>query len=264
MATLAKELMIHIEGTDQEFLIQFPDVAEMNDLLTETIRQFHLGAKGILNKSLDERYTFLYEHLQLFLLIHPFIDANNRVFLNTLTPLWHIMLKLPDMPLFYNPFVFYGHTIPEIVATAKLSTANMMAIKEYSNMRKSSYFNFLDQTLTEDQLTLLAQWVMPFRKLMNKVLLQEWIDVIEKNITSKLSAPASVSPTVLFGPISPEQIALGNDLAQMKQCQGVPELSQFLETKAQEYQSIHSRIANLYNGILAEMKMKNQKNVKPF
>lgn len=150
------------EAQGQGLMMNFVKSNQVEMLITATINKYNTSVKSVCTQSPDKRLRLIAETLRDFVLIHPFVDANNRVFINILGNMMLLQLGFPPA-IYYNPFVFYCHGIDEIVETLKLSCANYLALQERVQGIDNG-FEFFDN-YNEAERAKLAEIVKPLRDL---------------------------------------------------------------------------------------------------
>ncbi len=249
---LAQAIFNRLHQTNDELYFTFPKLDHVYRLMAELKEECSdEHVKKMMDKSLDEKLTFIYEHIQLMLLVHPFIDANNRTYANEIAPRFHLQLGI-DVPIHFNPFVLYAHSLPEIVETIKLNIANFFVLVEIANGNHFG-FDLKEQSLTKEQREQIAEFVAPFRAFIEKLLVEENVNYIEKQFKSYLRDIKNRA-IKLFNSPSQEKDSLSKDLAEIRKLTNTKEMHEYLTRKSKEYAKSGNQanrgIAGLYTDVL--------------
>ena len=277
---LADKLLKEWEDNQEIFFMNFvaPEKidATMKQLFDECDRQMEEFKKEK-EPDFEKRIEFMAKYTQLFLLVHPFADANNRTLINQRANRYLIQLGLP-LAFYYNPFVFYGHSIPEICEVMKLSCANFLAILECLE-KGNDKFDFLKSGLTEEDLARMDEFVKPFRDFVQKTYgvpievtqfddyVAEWLTltrIVADSFTHFLTEAAEkIKPdsSRLFSsdPIETMEKNLAVDFEEFEQCGSSEKTLQLAREKLAFYEGQQSQLKNLYSNMIPVLEEKKAK-----
>lgn len=126
---LAKKIKKNIDMNKSAIGLNFPSEMKVEFLMQKTINDFNNSIPDLKTKDPDEKLKHIFYFIQRFLLIHPFTDANNRVFVNELAN--RLLLQNGfDFTVYFDPFIFYGHSLDEVVAIVKLAIGNYLSLHD--------------------------------------------------------------------------------------------------------------------------------------
>lgn len=258
LAAKLKDELIQEKG---KFVIQFPDPKDIESLMTNQIKYYNNHVHAMVDKTLDEKIHFFCQHLQLCLLIHPFADGNNRVFLNVMDNCLGLLFGVP-LKIHFDPFAPYAHSLEEFIDSTKLACANFLALHDYINTKNDKFFKFahLDKDFSQEQRILLEAFVAPLNSFFQKLEALEQIKIIDGYFQSYLSEQQAQSTHSLFKSLpQTDKQELELIVSGLKACNTKDEISSYLGTKIKSYACDgNNKIADLCTHILSELSKKGK------
>lgn len=236
-----------LHQTGQGLNIQFIKQTEFNELLQNISWEFESNFPSMVGRPDEEKFTFLYKHIQLLLLVHPFVEANNRTFVNVLGLVWHAMLELPGLPVYYNPFVFYAHSPDEVIEAVKLSCANFIAMLEAVKNNDHQHFNSLLQTFTDVQNNQMRDYAKPFHDFLSRFVIEDFILQINRAVEKNLTEEASVG---FFKPLNELRQIAFEDIKKLKTFDKLETCINYLKDQIKNSSDRETKLTEIYKEIL--------------
>lgn len=131
---IAKTFYTDLKNQKEDLLIQFIS-EDIGSNMRQKLAETQATLLSMQNKCEDEKLRFIAKTICDFVFIHPFQDANNRVFVNILANMMLVKLGFP-FAVFYDPFIFYTQSLDELVDGIKVACSNYLVLCDDISHRK--------------------------------------------------------------------------------------------------------------------------------
>lgn len=223
---LAKLLINSLKQHHDIFVIQFPSSVYVEELMHKALESFNNKIAQLQSLNNDDKLYVIFEHIQKLLLIHPFVDANNRVFVNELGNALLLQHGF-NIGVYFNPLVFYAHSTKEIVTAVKLAQANYLLLQAINRGEIQMDLQIFKSVRSKDKFRV-HDFVQPFRLYVQKLAILEQL----QDFSSRLTATTN---HLLFKKVNAKQAEIGIDMMQVKILPSAEDINAYLYNRIKLY-----------------------------